>query len=141
MAKVRKDKAPMPRVRLSLRGLAAASAFDVEELERFPVGAEFDLVPASPRSLSQLRLYWAVLSKAVAATGRWPTREKLHDAIKVDLGRVEPTYNLRGNIVGMKPDSIAISEMSQQEFQAYFNEAMALLAEVLGYDPLAEIEG
>ena len=140
MAKVRKDKAPMPRVRLSLRGLAAASAFDVEELERFPVGAEFDLVPASPRSLPQHRTYWQALTRVVAATGRWQSREALHVALKVKLGRVEPIFDLQGRVIGMRPDSTAFDAMSHKEFCDYMEQAMAALAEAVGFDPLAFLE-
>ena len=135
----RRDKQPAPIVCLSGGALRPVSSYDAQELAAYPVGTEFDLVARTKRSQPQLRMYWAILAQAVAATGRWPTREKLHNALKFDLGRVEPVYNTKGHIVSMTPDSIALDSMPPIEFQAYFNEAMALLSEVLGYDPLENL--
>ena len=56
----------------------------------------------------------------------------------MDLGRTEGVYSLRGKLISVKPDSVALDKMTHIEFTAYFDEAMALLADVLGYDPIQE---
>jgi len=132
----KRDKPPPPIAALSKGRLSPVSAYDAEAIGRYPDGTQFDMVARTKRSHPQLRLYWVVLGNAVKATGRWPTAEKLHEGLKMDLGRTEAVYNLRGKIVGLKPDSIALDKMTQLEFQAYFDEAMALMSDVLGYDPL-----
>jgi hypothetical protein len=134
----RRETIPPPIVRLRGEHIAPVSQFDAEELARYPNGTQFDMIARTKRSHPQLRLYWAILGKAVKVTGRWPTSEKLHEGLKMDLGRTEGVYGLRGKLVSVKPDSIALDKMPPLEFTAYFDEAMALLAEVLGYDPLQE---
>lgn len=135
MAK-RKDKPPPPIAVLGKTGIAPATAFDAEELARFPAGTEFDLVPRTQRSLPHHRLYWQALTLAVEATGLWPSREALHRALKVRLGRVEPILDMSGRVVGMIPDSTSFEAMRQDEFRIYFDAAMKALADATGYDPL-----
>lgn len=136
----RREAPPLPIVRMTPSGLAPASGFDADELARFPRGTEFDLKPRTRRSLPQHRTYWKALSRAVEATGRWPSREALHKALKINAGLVEPILNLRGQIVGMQANSTALDAMPQHEFQAYFERAMADLSEAIGYDALAWME-
>lgn len=133
----RREAPPMPIVRLTSTGIAPVSALDAEELGRFPRGTEFDLKPRTRRSLPQHRAYWKALSLAVEATGRWPSREALHKALKINAGLVEPIMNMRGQIVGMQANSTALDQMPQHEFQAYFERAMADLSEAIGFDALA----
>lgn len=135
-----KDKAPQPIVALGKSGLSPVSAYDAQELAAFPVGTEFDLVSRSRRSLPQHRTYWKALTRAVEATGRWPSREALHTALKVKLGRVEPVMDLHGKVIGMRPDSTAFDAMRHEEFRVYFDEAMAALSDALGYDALEWLE-
>lgn len=132
-----REAPPMPIVRLTPAGLVPVSGFDAEELGRFPRGTEFDLKPRTRRSLPQHRTYWKALSRAVEATGRWPSREALHKALKINAGLVEPILNLRGQVVGMQANSTALDKMPQHEFQEYFERAMADLSEAIGYDALA----
>lgn len=135
-----KDKPARPMAILTRNGLAPLSAYDAEELANMPSGTEFDLVSRTRRSLPQHRTYWQALTKAVEATGRWPSREALHTALKVKLGRVEPIMNLQGQVIGMRPDSTAFDAMRHEEFRAYFDEAMAALSDALGYDALEWME-
>lgn len=135
-----KDKPPLPIVVLVNGRLVGASGFDAEELGRFPNGTEFDLKPRTKRSPPHNGTYWKALTLAVEATGRWPSREALHTALKVKLGRVEPIMDMGGRIVGMKPDSTRFEAMRQDEFASYFEAAMRALAEALGYDPLGWLD-
>lgn len=136
----RMDAPPKPMVKKFAGRLIALSSFDAEALDAFPDGTEFDLTPKTKRSLPHHRTYWRALGKAVKATGRWQSREALHTALKVKLGRVEPIFDLQGRVIGMKPDSTAFDAMPQHEFRAYFDAAMAALSEALGYDALAWME-
>lgn len=136
-----KDKAPTPMVKLSGGKLSPVTAFDAEELEAYPNGTEFDLKPRNKRSLLHHRLYWQALTRAVEATGRWQSREALHTALKVRMGLVEPIYDLRGNVTGMMPHSTAFAAMDQKEFREYFDKAMAMLSEAIGFDVLDFADG
>lgn len=118
------------------RGCVPVSAIDAEDYDALPLGTEFDLVPRTKRSLPQLRTFWAALGALVKATGAWPSKEHLCDALKRDLGYVEVRRNLIGQPY-LATDSIALDEMAADEFQRFMDAAMARLAEVTGVDPLS----
>ncbi len=120
-------------------GVRPISAFDAEELDRFPLGTEFNLAPRTRRSLPQHRTYWKALSDVVKATDAWPTPEHLHDALKHDLGYVEVRKTLAGQPY-ISTESTAFDAMTADEFKAYMERAMARLAEVTGCDPLAFLD-
>lgn len=137
---MRADSPPPPIVRKERGRLVPVSAWDAAGLGEYPEGTEFDCRARTKRSNPQNALYWRVLHNAVDATGRWPTAEALHTALKVRLGRFEPIFDLNGNVVGMRPDSTAFDKMGHREFTAYAEEAYAALSEALGYDCLAFME-
>ena len=122
-------------LRKGLKGIFPASAFDQEQLERFAVGTEFRASSMTKRSLPQHRTYWKALSHTVEATGRWATPEHLHEDLKDDLGYWVTIKGLDG-----KPkkiiDSTAFDAMKQEDFQRYFDAAMARIAEATGFDPM-----
>lgn len=131
-----KDKRPPPIGKLSNGKIVPLMQYDEEELLAYPDGMEFNLVARDSRSHPHHRLYWQVLKNIVTASGLWPTPEALHCALKVELGRVEPVFNLKGKVVGMRPDSTSFSAMGQREFRGFFDQAMELLAKQIGYDPI-----
>lgn len=131
-----KDKPPAPIVIKAGSRLTPVSSYDADELERYAIGTEFDLVARTKRSLPQNGTYWKTLDKAVQATGRWPSREALHTALKVKLGHVDPIFGMDGRVVGMQPQSTAFEAMTHVEFRDYMDRAMAELSEALGYDAL-----
>lgn len=133
----KKDKPPAPIVRKEARGLVPVAAYDAEELDGFALGTEFDLVARTKRSIPQNGTYWKALQVAIDATGRWQSREALHTALKVKLGYVEPIFDLKGKVIGMKPDSTAFEAMDHKEFRAFMDRAMAELSEAVGFDVLA----
>ncbi|HEV8035258.1 hypothetical protein [Yoonia sp.] len=132
----KRDKAPPPICILTQRGLSPATAYDAEELARHAPGTEFDMVARTKRSNPQQGTYWKALTRAVEATGRWESRDALHTALKIELGYVEPIFNLKGKVVGMKPDSTAFNAMPHKDFCEYMDKAMAALSEAIGYDAL-----
>ena len=135
-----KDKPPKPILRKTALGYTPASPFDAEELDGYPLGTEFDLTARTKRSNKQLRTYFKALGAVVTATGRWPTRDALHDALKVRCGRVQPVYDMEGNESGFKADSVALDKMPHKEFCEYMDQAMAVLSEAVGYDVLAWLD-
>lgn len=105
-----------------------------------PVGQEYTLTRRrGKRSHPRLNTYWKALDTARLATGLWPTKEILHEAIKFDLGYVTPIRTMKGE-VRQVPVSIAFDKMTEPEFNEYFGQAMALLAGTIGYDPLGFLE-
>ena len=109
---------------------------DRDNLEECAEGTVFNLKSTKIRSNKHHNMYWSILNKVVKATGKWPTKDHLHDELKWACGYVRMRYNkLNGQHMRMV-DSISFDEMDQKEFAAYFDMAMATLAEGIGYDPL-----
>jgi len=132
-----KRERPSIIVRKTRRGLAPVGAYDEERLQAMPMRAEFELKRLSKRSRPQLRLYWSLLSRVVAATEIAPTAVHLNELLKVHLGYCNTVYLLDQRKV-VWPDSIALEAMSTEEFNEFFEAAMKLLAERCGFDPLLE---
>jgi len=115
--------------------LMPAGAFDAERFDGFPDGTEFDLVAKTRRSHRQNATYWLALHRVVEATGAWANAESLHDALRRDLGYIHVQRDLSGEPY-LAVDSTAFDAMSADQFSAYFERAMARLAEVTQCDPL-----
>ena len=94
------------------------------------------MVARTKRSHPQQGTYWKALTRAVEATGRWESRDALHTALKVELGYVEPIFDMQGRVIGMKPDSTAFNAMTHKDFCEYMDKAMAALSEAIGHDAL-----
>lgn len=135
-----KDKPPAPIVRQTPRGLSPVSGFDAELLDGVPNGTEFNLVRRSRRSVPHHRTYWKALGEAVKATRVSASAKHLHRELKLATGYTDKILNRRTGDVVEVPDSIAFDEMTQEEFGAYFDAAIAELAEWVGYDPLKFME-
>lgn len=113
-----------------------ATENDAEEFDRLAEGSTVKLEPGTERGHDQLAFYWLVLSAVVKATGRWPNKEKLHDAVKWDLGYVTVSHNLRG-MPRLVLDSIGLSDMSDADRSVFMEQAFARIAEVIGTDPVS----
>ncbi len=120
-------------------GFAPADAMSEDRIADIPLDTFVELKPKRSRSLKQLNLYWAVLAEVVSATDAWATARHLHDAILMDLGYRTVVQRLDGKKYWI-PDSIAFSNMKQEEFNLYTDKAFARLAEVVGFDPLEAYE-
>src|SRR5580765_997020 len=119
--------------------LVPAGALDAEDFDVMPEGAQFELKSLTRRSLPQAHLYWQVLENVVQATGRWPTRYHLHDALRRDLGYIHIQRDLAGEPY-LAVDSTAFDAMSAEEFSAYMQRAFSRLTEVTGIEPLILLE-
>jgi hypothetical protein len=105
-----KRERPSLIVRKTRRGLAPVSAVDEERLHGMALNTECEVKPLTKRSLPQLRLYWSILSRVVAATGIAPTAPHLNDLLKVHLGYCTTVYLLDKRKM-LWPDSIALEAM------------------------------
>lgn len=134
------DREKQPLVlRRTDRGLEPRSRLAAELLQKYPMHSDVEVTIKRRRSHPQLRLYWVMLHKVVEATDAFPSAEKLHDALKYDLGFVTPVRLLDGRTVYM-PDSAAMNGMDADEFRRFFDKAVARLAEVCGFDPLEAMD-
>lgn len=132
----KKDKPPHIEAIMTARGLRAHTPSDAEMMVSLPIGKVFEIVPVSQRSNKQLKTYWKALGLVVKATGRWPTAEKLHRDIKMTLGYREKAVNMRTGEITLVPDSVALDKMEHEEFCNFMNQAMELVADTVGFDPL-----
>lgn len=133
----KRERPPHIEVVMTPRGLRPHLPDDAEKMVSIPLGNTFELVPLTKRSNRQLRTYWKALGIAVKATNKWPTAEHLHDEIKFTLGYRKLVADLRTGEVAEMVDSIALDKMDHETFCAFMNQAMELLADAVGFDPLA----
>ena len=110
--------------------------YDAESVEIYKQGQIFDIVAISKRSNPHHKLYWTILKAVVDATAMWPTTVKLHNEIKFLTGYYSSVINERNGHVYYVVDSISFESMDQQEFSAFFDSAMELLAKRLETDPM-----
>lgn len=135
MAKKR-EKAPYIEVILTPRGLRGLTGYDAEQLAMAAPGKTFQLVPTSKRSNKQLRTYWKALGLVVKATDKWATPENLSRDLKVKLGYYTQTVNAFTGHIGFDTDSIALDQMTPEEFRTFMDKAMEAITEAVGFDPL-----
>lgn len=100
--------------------------YDREMLLELPRNATVRLQFAQPRSLPRHRLYRVVLRQVVKNTHLFATEEALHKTLLVGCGVVEPVITVEGEIL-MIPSSTAFDAMPEEEFKAYFDEAMQII--------------
>lgn len=110
--------------------LSPADRHAAEELQKIPHRHTVAVRVLRPRNHEQLALYWRVLEKTVEATGKFRTAQELHLALKIATGRVETVRLISGRHV-LVPDSVAFDQMSQDDFQAYFAEALRVIEDEL----------
>ncbi|TCV66321.1 hypothetical protein [Neorhizobium sp. S3-V5DH] len=133
----KKEKPPLIQTIMTPRGLRAHTQDDAEKLASIPEGTIFEIAPVTKRSDKQLRTYWKALGLVVKVTQKWGSAENLHRDIKMTFGYREQVVNLRTGEITLVPDSIALDKMSHEEFCEFMNQAMALIADTVGFDPLA----
>ncbi|MDX0182577.1 hypothetical protein GOC16_17230 [Sinorhizobium meliloti] len=133
----KKEKPPLIQAIMTPRGLRAHTQDDAEKLASIPEGQIFEIVPVTKPSDRQLRTYWKALGLVVKVTQKWSSAENLHRDIKLTLGYREQVVNMRTGEITLVPDSIALDKMDHAEFCEFMNQAMALIADTVGFDPLA----
>lgn len=122
-------------VKKTKTGLSPVGPYEEELLDRYPLGADLEIIVKQRRSLPQHRTYFAMLAYVNKATEAYPTVEKLNDALKMHLGYVTTFRRFDGEEVVMA-DSIAFAAMDQAAFKVFFDQAERALADKFGFDPL-----
>lgn len=103
------------------------AAYDRESLDYLPRGKPVRVQVNNSRSNPRLRLYWVTLRQVVKNTEVFATDTALHKLLLVACGVTEPFIDLEGNIT-LQPSSIAFEAMLEDEFKAYFDRAMEVIA-------------
>jgi len=106
---------------------------DREMIRAFPEGQRIRVDLRTGRVPERLRFYWAFLAKVIAATECAPTKEALHDVIKLNTGFTTPV-NVKGYTV-LVPRSISFDAMSEDEFSQFLESAIRWIAESYGVTP------
>ena len=127
-----KDKQPIYMVRKGL-ALVPELEMDAQAITCIPNGHSVRVELRQYRSLPRLRAYWAMLHEVVAATECAASAERLHEAMKLELGIVDLVKV--GNLTVAIPGSIAFDRMNEAKMSEFFNIAQRWLAEKYGYAP------
>lgn len=122
-------------------GFAPRDADGLKYWDRFAIGDEVLLTFTKPRSLPQLRLYWAMVRIAYNNNqGTFASEDEVSDSIKLACGRSQVTHvKYRGEWFERKtPASIAFENMPPEDFNAFFEKALGYVCEELvpGLDPV-----
>lgn len=133
MARGGKKHKPSVVCRFENGKLTPATSFDAELMqELYRPGADYYITAKRVRrSLPQLAAYWIGLKRIVDATEAYPTRNHMHEALKVDAGFVEERMTPRGARY-KAADSIAMEEMDQDQFNTFLEIADRICLEVYG---------
>jgi hypothetical protein len=107
--------------------LRAHAPYDEKMLERFPANTPLRIQLAQPRSGPRHRLYRVILRIVVENTEKFSTEDALHKTLLVGCGVVEPVITPEADII-MVPSSTAFDAMPEDEFKAYFDRAMEIVA-------------
>ena len=83
-------------------------------------------------------MYWSILRNTCKATGRWPTEKHLHSELKWACGYVKMRWNSLASAHMRIMDSISFDDMSQQEFNQYFELSMQKHLDMTYYRPTYE---
>ena len=106
--------------------LAPHSPFDCELVEAYPVEVPLKVTISQPRNIGRLRLYFALLGVVIDNMDDPPTKDKLHEAIKIRLGRCTTVKFKDGRTVEIA-DSVAFDKMSEVDFQDFLRDFKALM--------------
>ena len=126
------DHSPPFKMRVDGLHLVPATAWDAERLSTYRNKSEVNVVITQEVASWRRRKYWAVLGMVVKTC---PVQQKtatdLHRAVRLKLGIVDSFVTLSGAV---KVELRSTSTMDEQEFEAFYHEAMELLSEVTGVD-------
>ena len=133
-------------------GLAPADPYSEEILADLFDGETYSVDVKQDRRRGDINLYWAGIgllvknysgvdpafirlgAREVDASRIWPTSRKYHDMLMSATGHVTRPWRIDGTF-REDVDSIALDNMEQDEFKAYFERARAITHALFGYDP------
>lgn len=121
------------------RVLRPADAYAAEQIDALPRGDRLNARITQERSPGKLALYWAglgLLSENLSEEhqARWPTARKLHNMLMEAHGYVEQIWRIDGTF-RLVPDSIAMNNMEEAEFEQYREQARGFVVRNFGFDP------
>lgn len=124
----------MVMVRVTRHGLEPVSHIDAEIMDRYPQGTQLECSLYVPKSLPQLRLFWAILAKIQPNQDRFPSTKDMADALLVECGFFREAVVSFDGSVSVFPRSIR--DLDKQEFSEFFDRAMIKISELLipGFD-------
>lgn len=129
---VKAEQSPPFKMRVEKGHLVPAAAWDAERMASYRNGSEVNVVITQEAASWRRRKYWAILGNVVKTCPVRQTRaEDLHKAIRLKLGIVESFTTMGG---ATKVELRSTSLMDEQEFEAFYHEAMDLLREQTGVD-------
>lgn len=119
--------------------LVPADPWALEQLDGIREGEEVHVRVTMVRKRGTLNLWWAGIGLLVQNLDeedrkRWPSARKMHDALLEALGFVEKIWRIDGSY-RTQVDSIALDNMSEEEFAELFEQAKALVMKLWGWDP------
>lgn len=84
--------------------------------------------PKRARNPRQHALYWALIGLLFENQSHYKTKEQVSNVIKVGVGHCTTVQRRDGSIIHI-PDSIAFSEMSQEEFEVFLDAVLDFAAQ------------
>lgn len=124
------DKQPIFMVRKG-PALVPELDMDAEAISTIPNGQSVRVEIRQTRSIGRMRAYWKMLHEVVQATECASSAERLHEALKLELGIVDLVRI--GHMTVAIPGSIAFDKMNENEMANFFGRAEAWLAQTYGY--------
>jgi len=100
-------------------------AYHINQILHVTVQGEID-----PRSLKQLALYW-VCCKKVADNSSFPTDKDVDEYVKLKCHYVEWYYG-RDGCQSPRTKSISFENMEQPDFNEFMDNAIPVMADILG---------
>lgn len=95
-----------------------------------------------PRNGKHSSKYWAILGNAARNTETYANSQKLHEAILMQLGMYEPIIVILPNgekRAHVELESISYAAKDQAKFAEFYERAMGIIAQDLGFD-IEELE-
>ena len=116
--------------------LRPADAFAQEQLDGLPRNTDLSIEPKLVTGSGQRRLYWAGLGLLAQniEDDRWPTSRHLSNMLLTTLGYVDIAWRMDGSYY-LTPNSLAVDNMEEPEFLAYFERARAEVVKRFEWDP------
>lgn len=123
----------------TLTGFAPDDSAAVENMKRIPLGTTVRCEITRPRSVAQLRYYWALCALVAQNHAELQTREQVDQALRILAGHVDLVRV--GDHTLQIPRRIAFAKLGQDEWTAYLARAKdAVVRDLLPGVELPEFE-
>lgn len=114
----------------TLGGFRPADDRTEDQAKNFGLGEVVRIKFFSSRNIRHHRLFFGLLNLVFANQDKYLSLEGLRFAVTIQAGYVEE-IKLKGDTVILKPKSIAFARMSQVEFNAFYDAALAAIPVLL----------